>query len=80
MIFQDTSFISAEPETTIAGGIAAHYDITRHAETLFGKGFYRFQRLGIHLDDSTVITANPVVALMVFGDSVYITDVQAYEV
>ena len=80
LIAQDTPLIGTEPQAAILRCIAAHDDVAGHAQTLLRELLHRFQRLRVHLDDTTVVTADPVVAFLVFRDGVDITDGHALEV
>ena len=80
LIFQDTTLVGTKPQTAVLSGIAAYDDIAGHTEPLFREGVNGFQRLGVHLDDTTIIPAYPVIALPVLTDGVDITDVHTHEV
>ena len=80
LIAQDTSFVSAEPQTTVLCRIATDDDVAGYTEPLLRKLFQGFQCIRVHLDDTTVVTTDPIVALLVFRDGVDITNGQTLEV
>ena len=77
---KQSTFVGTKPQATVLRSITAHDDIAWHAKTLFRKGLHRLQGLRIHLDDTTVITTQPVIALLVFCHRIDITYGQTLEV
>ena len=80
LILQDTALIRAEPQAAILSRITAYDDITGHAEPPFRECINGLQGLGVQLDDTAIITANPVIALLVLADGIDITDIETDKV
>ena len=80
LILKQTSLVSTEPETAILRGIATHNNVARHPEALFCKGFQRLQCFRVHLDDSTIVASEPVVAFPVFSNGIDVTHCQTLEI
>ena len=72
-VLQQSALVGAKPQATILRGIAAHDDVAGDTETLSREGVDGLQRLGIHLDDTTVVAPDPIITLLVFTDGIGIS-------